>query len=65
MYNLIEYNHSKTSGSLWQYYRDEPNATLANSESIKSTVKVTGEAPNVRNTRNVEITVPLKYLGNF
>ena len=26
MYNLIEYSgaHSKTSGSLWQYYRDEP-----------------------------------------
>ena len=27
MYNLIEYsdNHSKTSGSFWQYYKDEPN----------------------------------------
>ena len=27
MYNLIEYsdNYAKTSGSLWQYYRDEPN----------------------------------------
>ena len=27
MYNVIEYsnNCSKTSGSLWQYYRDEPN----------------------------------------
>ena len=27
MYNLIEYsdNYSKTSGSLWQYYKDEPN----------------------------------------
>ena len=26
MYNLTEYskNYSKTSGSLWQYYRDEP-----------------------------------------
>ena len=26
MYNLIEYsyNYFKTSGSLWQYYRDEP-----------------------------------------
>ena len=26
MYNLIEYNYnySKTSASLWQYYRDEP-----------------------------------------
>ena len=27
MYNSIEYsdNYSKTSGSLWQYYKDEPN----------------------------------------
>ena len=27
MNNLIEYsdNHTKTSGSLWQYYRDEPS----------------------------------------
>ena len=26
MYNLIEYsdNYCKTSGSLWQYHRDEP-----------------------------------------
>ena len=28
MYNLIEYckNSSKTTGSLWNYYRDEPNS---------------------------------------
>ena len=27
MYNLIEYsdNYLKTSGSLWQYYKDDPN----------------------------------------
>ena len=27
MYNLIEYgdNYAKTFGSLWQYYKDEPN----------------------------------------
>ena len=36
MYNLIEYsdNYAKTTGSLWQYFRDEPNNNLANSESI-------------------------------
>ena len=30
-YNLIEYsdNYSKTLGSLWQYYRDEPALTDA------------------------------------
>ena len=29
MYNLIEYsdNYSKTSGSLWQYYKDDPMIT--------------------------------------
>ena len=34
MYNLIEYsdNYAKTSGSLGQYYRDEPNDNLADSE---------------------------------
>ena len=28
MYNLIDYskNYSKTTGSLWNYYRDEPNS---------------------------------------
>ena len=38
MYNLIEYsdNYSKTSGSLCQYYRDEPNDNLTDSESFKS-----------------------------
>ena len=30
MYNLIEYsdNYAKTSGSLWQYFRDEPDDNL-------------------------------------
>ena len=34
MYNLIEYSniYSKTSGSLWQYYKDDPNDNLVNSE---------------------------------
>ena len=30
MYNLLEYskNYRKTTGSLWNYYRDEPSSTL-------------------------------------
>ena len=30
MYNLLEYskNYSKTTGSLWNYYRDEPNSGI-------------------------------------
>ena len=35
MYNLIEYsdNYSKTSRSLWQYYKDDPNDNLTDSEN--------------------------------
>ena len=45
MYNLIEYsdNYAKTSGSLWKYYTDEPNNNLADSESFKLKVKITGK----------------------
>ena len=67
IYNLIEYsdNYAKTSGSLWQYYRDEPNDNLANSESFKFKVKITGKTPAADNEKDVEIMVPLKYLSNF
>ena len=76
MYNLIEYsdNYSKTSGSLWQYYKDIPpvnNAgntvdfTATNStESFEFKTKITGQTNN--NGRiDVEIVVSLKYLSNF
>ena len=45
MYNLIEYsdNYLKTSGSLWQYYRDDPNNNIALSESFKLKIKITAE----------------------
>ena len=67
MYNLIKYsdNYSKTSGCLWQYYKDEPNDNTADSESFKSKIKITGKNSADRNTKNVEIIVPLKYLSNF
>ena len=67
MYNLIEYNnnYSKISGSLWQYYKDEPNDNLTDSESFKSKIKITGNTPADGNTKDVEIIVPLKYLSNF
>ena len=34
MYNLIKYSddYSNKSGSFWQYYRNKPNDTIANSE---------------------------------
>ena len=67
MYNLIEYsdNYAKTSGRLWQYYRDEPNDNLANSESFKSKINITEKTPAVGNEKDVEKMVPLKHLSNF
>ena len=42
MYNLIEYSdsYSKTSRSLWQYYRDDPNDNITQSESFKHKTKM-------------------------
>ena len=67
MYNLIEYsdNYSKRSGSLWQYYKDVQDNNLADSESFKYKVKITGNTPVDGNTKDAEIFAPLKYLSNF
>ena len=68
MYNLIEYsdNYAKTTGSLWQYFRDEPvDDDIEDSKSFKSKTKITGKTPNDDNEKDVEIMVPLKYLSNF
>ena len=66
MYNIIEYsdNYAKTSGRLPQYYRDEPNDNLPNSESFKSKIKITRKTPAAGNEKDVEIMVPIKYLRN-
>ena len=76
MYNLIEYsnNYLKTSGSLWNYYRDEPNSgalgninySIKDSKSFDYKTIITGklEGNNVEK-RAVEIIVPLGYLSNF
>ena len=62
MYNLLEYhkNYSKTSGSLWNYYRDElidetnddkgPNKNVINSKSFKYKISITGSTYNVAAT---------------
>ena len=67
IYNLIDYsdNYSKISGNLWQYYKEEPNDNLANSESFKSKLKITGKTPADGNTKDVKIIVLLKYLSNL
>ena len=46
MYNLLEYskNYRKTTGSLWNYYRDERNNPLSsNSESFKYKTSIVGK----------------------
>ena len=63
MYNLIEYsdNYAKASGSLWQYFVDDPDDDMNLSESFKAKTRITGKSPNNDNEKNVEIMVPLKY----
>ena len=67
MPNLIEYsnNYAKNTGSLWQYFRDEPNDDIEDSESFTSKIKITGKTADDDNEKDVEIMVPLKYLSNF
>ena len=50
MYNLIEYsdNYAKTTGRLWQYFRDEPvddddDDDIEDSKSFKPKTKITGK----------------------
>ena len=58
MCNVIKFsdNNSKASGSLWQYYKDEPSVRLIDSKSYKSKTKTTANG----NTIDTEIIVPLK-----
>ena len=47
MYNLLEYskNYKKTTGSVWNYYRDEPSDHLSSdSESFKYKNNITGNS---------------------
>ena len=72
MYNLLEYskNYRKTTGSLWNYYRDEPNNPplvgnpptvnysadpVTNSKSFKYKTSITGKTSNA-NQKNSENT---------
>ena len=74
MYNLLEYskNYRKTTGSLWNYYRDEPNDTLSSdSESSKYKTSITGNTYSIADEANkvgkneTEVVTPLKHLSNF
>ena len=71
MYNLIEYsdNYSDTSGSLWQFKRDEiegdVDLTINNASSFKYKANLIGNTENNGTKNGVKIAVPLKYLSNF
>ena len=72
MYNLIEYsdNYSDTSGSLWQFKRDEiiNNADVTNDDnapSFKHKASLIGNTEANGTKNGVKIVVPLKYLSNF
>ena len=78
MYNLFEYskNYKKTTGSLWNYYRDEPNTStdnnnithsILNSESFdyKASFMENGVAHNNLTKNDVKIVIPLKHLTSF
>ena len=72
MYNLIEYsdNYSDTSGSLWNFKRDEiiNNADVTNDDnapSFKYKANLVGNTGSNGRRNGVKITVPLKYLSNF
>ena len=74
---MIEYsnNYSDTSGSLWQFKRDEvpPNdadLSIDNSQSFKYKAALVGKTANAvtdtnSSVKNTKIVVPLKYLSNF
>ena len=72
VYNLIEYsdNYSDTSGSLWQFKRDEiiNNADVTNNNnapSFKYKASIIGNTENNGRKNGVKIAVPLKHLSNF
>ena len=74
MYNLIEYsdNYSDTSGSLWNFKRDEiegdVDLTIHNASPFKYKANLIGDtvADGVNKKKDgVKIATPLKYLSNF
>ena len=77
MYNLLEYskNYKKTTGRLWNYYRDEPNSStdndnithsILNSKFFDYKANFIGSVTINNLTKNdVKIVIPLKHLSNF
>ena len=66
MYYLLEYskNYRKTTGSLWNYYRNEQSNPLSsNSESFKHKTSSVGKTTqNNDSLTNAKVIIPLKHL---
>ena len=71
MHNLIEYgdNYSDTSGSLWQFKRDEiegdVDLTVNDNHIPNNSSPFKHKSSLITNRNSVKIAVPLKYLSNF
>ena len=79
MYDLLEYskNDKKATGTLWNYYRDEPRHPLSfDSEPFEYKTSITGNTYNIGDgegeydvnkvgKNEIEVVIPLKYLSNF
>ena len=78
LYILLECskNCSKIRGSLYNYYKDEPksglggadngiNYSLKNSKSFDYKTSITGKMGDNNRTKDVKLSIPLKYLCNF
>ena len=70
MYNLLEYsdNYQDSTGSLYQFKRDEPphdNADVANNTSSLVYKSKLISGTNNNNVNNVKLVVPLKYVSSF
>ena len=70
MHNLLEYsdNYQESTGSLYQFKRDEPpddNADVANNTSnlVYKSKLISGTDDN--NVNSVKLVVPLKYVSSF
>ena len=63
MYNLLEYsdNYEDTTGSLYQYKRDEPPDDNANVDGNTISLKY----KSIDGVHGVKLVVPLKYISNF
>ena len=70
MYNLLEYsdNYQNSTGSLYQFKRDEPpddnaNAGNATTSLVYKSKLIKGTDDN--NVNNGKLVLPLKYVSNF